>query len=257
MDTWTDQELAAAVAAYRQLQADTNAGVRINKAQTYRDLSEKFGRSAKSWEYRMQNISHVLHEAGQEWIKGLAPASNVGAAMGGKLLDMLNLIPSPTLPTLSAGIAKERWANAVSEFDSQVRSVPVSTADERAQSLAMVVRRQGQPGFRSALLSAYGGRCAITGCDVVDVLEAAHIYPYRNETTNHPSNGLLLRADIHTLFDLYLLAVDPESRRVVLPERLAGSVYGPLAGTALRRPHADGFVANAYSLEWHRQQCDW
>lgn len=257
LDKWTDQELAAAVAAYRQLQADITAGARINKAQTYRDLSEKFGRSAKSWEYRMQNISHVLHERGQAWIKGLAPASKVGAAMGGKLLEMLDLALSPTLPTLSAGIARERWAAAVSKFDTETRAVPVSTADERAQSLAMVVRRQGQPGFRSALLSAYGGCCAITGCDVVDVLEAAHIYPYRNETTNHPSNGLLLRADIHTLFDLYLLSVDPESRRVVLPDRLVCSAYGALAGTALRRPRTDGSAANAHSLAWHRQQCDW
>jgi len=257
LDTWTDQELAAAVAAYRQLQSDLDAGVRINKAQTYRDLSDAFGRSVKSWEYRMQNISHVLHEAGETWIKGLAPASNVGAETGAKILRMLEESAAPPLPTLSAGTARELWTDALAEFSHEAQSAPVSTKDERAQSLAMVVRRQGQPAFRSALISAYEGRCAITGCDVIDVLEAAHIYPYRNASTNHPSNGLLLRADVHTLFDLHLLSIDPQSSCVVLPDKLSDTTYGHLAGTALRRPSAGGFAANTDSLAWHRSQCKW
>ena len=69
--------------------------------------------------------------------------------------------------------------------------------------------RRGQQEFRLALLNAFGRRCVISGCDVVGVLEAAHIRPYRGTNDNHPSNGLLLRSDIHTLFDLNLLGIEP------------------------------------------------
>ncbi|WP_336979879.1 HNH endonuclease signature motif containing protein [Altererythrobacter fulvus] len=57
---------------------------------------------------------------------------------------------------------------------------------------------------------AYEGRCAISGCDVREVLEAAHIMPYLGEETNDVRNGLLLRADLHTLFDLGLLKIGPD-----------------------------------------------
>ena len=82
------------------------------------------------------------------------------------------------------------------------------------------------------------GRCAITGCPVVDVLEAAHIRPHRGEETNHVANGLLLRADLHTLLDRGLLAVDPDGLRVVVAPSIRGSSYGKLHGRALRQRQA-------------------
>src|SRR4051812_20806805 len=94
--------------------------------------------------------------------------------------------------------------------------------------------RRGQVAFRSALLDAYAGRCAITGCAIADVLEAAHIVPHKGPLTNHVSNGLLLRADVHTLFDCGLLAVHPETRRVVIAEALRTSSYAKLENLRLR-----------------------
>lgn len=76
--------------------------------------------------------------------------------------------------------------------------------------------RRGQQQFREALRRRYGDRCVITGCELLHVLEAAHIRPYRGENDNHPENGLLLRSDIHTLFDLDLLGIAPETLRVEL-----------------------------------------
>jgi hypothetical protein len=82
--------------------------------------------------------------------------------------------------------------------------------DARKRIDQTIVQRQGQPAFRNALMDAYERRCAITGCDVGDVLEAAHISPYLGEHTNRVTNGLLLRADIHTLFDRGLIKVSRE-----------------------------------------------
>lgn len=84
---------------------------------------------------------------------------------------------------------------------------PKNRDDGRRKIEQMVAVRQGQSDFRDALLSAYQGRCAITDCSVEEVLQAAHILPYRNQGMNHVTNGLLLRADIHTLFDLGIIKI--------------------------------------------------
>jgi HNH endonuclease len=83
--------------------------------------------------------------------------------------------------------------------------------DRRAILQRQIRERRGQQSFRDLLRSRYGDRCLVTGCRLLDVLEAAHIRPYRGETDNHAENGLLLRADIHTLFDLNLLGIEPKT----------------------------------------------
>ncbi len=91
---------------------------------------------------------------------------------------------------------------------------PVDQGGAVERIMRAIKARRGQQRFRDALIDAYEGRCAITGCQVLDVLEAAHITPYLGPETNHVTNGLLLRADLHTLFDTDLIAVDPETRKV-------------------------------------------
>lgn len=108
--------------------------------------------------------------------------------------------------------------------------------DGRTRLLQEVVQRRGQAQFRRALLNAYAGRCAVTGCDAVDALEAAHLIGYKGPSTQHVSNGLLLRADIHTLFDLGLLSICPKTLKVVLAGTLRDSSYRDLHGQALRLP---------------------
>lgn len=99
-----------------------------------------------------------------------------------------------------------------------------------------IVERRGQWSFRQGLLTAYGSRCQVTRFTGKQALEAAHIYPYSEggEFTNDLRNGLLLRADIHTLFDLGLLKVAPDSLRVRIMGPLVGSSYGTLDGTVLQ-----------------------
>jgi len=108
--------------------------------------------------------------------------------------------------------------------------------DARRRVYREIVARQGQAGFRTALLEAYGGRCAITGFDAAPALEGAHLCPYRGPESNVVTNGLLLRSDIHTLFDLRLLAVDPVTRTIVLSKLLAGTQYEALSSSQLAEP---------------------
>ena len=68
------------------------------------------------------------------------------------------------------------------------------------------------------------------------MLEAAHISPYGGPSTDRVSNGLLLRADIHTLFDCGLLACDPKTLKVAIAGKLKVSAYSGLEGGSLRTP---------------------
>ncbi len=110
---------------------------------------------------------------------------------------------------------------------------PAGLSDARDIVLAAVARRQGQAKFRKTLFKAYDGRCAVTGTAVPSVLQAAHITPYLGAQTNHVTNGLLLRADIHTLFDLRLLKIEPNTLQVWVSEALQGTPYADLHGQAI------------------------
>lgn len=96
--------------------------------------------------------------------------------------------------------------------------------------------RNGQDVFRRKLLEAYDGRCAVTTCNIPETLQAAHIIDHRGLATNIPSNGMLLRADIHLLYDHGLLSVEPDRLRVVVGSRLLDSEYGELEGRKLTIP---------------------
>ena len=105
---------------------------------------------------------------------------------------------------------------------------------DKLQLQAIKIRR-GQRKFRDSLLAAYSKSCAISGCEIVEILEAAHIRPHANKPNFNVSNGLLLRADLHTLFDLGLLAIDAQLR-VRLAPVLLSSEYKNLERKELRHP---------------------
>jgi len=62
-------------------------------------------------------------------------------------------------------------------------------------------------------MMVYGGKCCITGCTVGAVLEGVHIDSYYGDTSDNLQNGLLMRADLHTLLDKNLMAIDPITKK--------------------------------------------
>jgi hypothetical protein len=126
---------------------------------------------------------------------------------------------------------------------------PAGQVDARNRVLREVVRRQGQSQFRAKLIAAYEGRCAITGCSQVVTLEAAHITPYLGPDTNLIGNGLLLRADIHTLWDLGLVAVNPISMVVSVSPSVHDQEYLDLAGCAVFQPTEASAQASKAALQ--------
>jgi len=120
--------------------------------------------------------------------------------------------------------------------EADAEPLPADDYDARNRVIKRAVARRGQPKFRSMLMKAYSGRCAVTGYDAEAALEAAHLRAYRGPESNTFSNGLLLRADVHTLLDLWLLAFNPQTREVVVSQLLAGTQYGSLSGVPLAEP---------------------
>lgn len=74
-------------------------------------------------------------------------------------------------------------------------------------------------------MAAYEARCAMSGCAVVDIPEAAPIHPYLGRETSTVSNALLPRANIHTLFGPNLVGVDTSTMQICVATNLAGSCY--------------------------------
>lgn len=129
---------------------------------------------------------------------------------------------------------------------------PNEIIDARERIKAEIVHRRGQPAFRREMLKAYDSTCAFTGCKAVEVLDAAHIDPYKGEATNHPQNGLLLRTDIHTLFDLGLITIDNEKMTIIVSSALMETEYKQLSGHKIKLPcHVDKHPSKA-ALEKHR-----
>lgn len=224
-------------------------------------------RASDSQQFRQQ----LLDEA---YGRGLAVGRNqhgeyVVAMRPERFLEYLTIHKSqihpyqllPAVPMRAGGSTKmdELIAEAEREESApvdlpQVAFLPVfdpgSVEDGRERVAREIAIRRGQSAFRHQLLAAYGC-CAISGSTVLETLEAAHIVPYQGPSTNHPANGLLLRADLHTLFDMGLLAVDQDSLEILVSWRLNGTEYESFRGQRLRVGQGGNFPS-VEALRVHR-----
>lgn len=127
--------------------------------------------------------------------------------------------------------------------------------DTRHKIAIQINARRGQKKFRNQLLEHYKCKCAITGCDVNEILEAAHIFPYKGADTNNIQNGILLRADVHTLFDLGLISIDPESNTIALSKQIGDNVYyKEFGGRKIVLPDDTNQRPSKESLRYHFEE---
>lgn len=123
---------------------------------------------------------------------------------------------------------------------------------------AVLVRpRLGQGAFRVLVTDAYERRCAVTAERTLPVLEAAHIWPYAQRGAHEVDNGLLLRADLHTLFDRGYVTVTPDMHFRVSPrireEFENGRDYYALDGREVRPPSQRFAPPAREYLQWHSE----
>jgi HNH endonuclease len=177
-------------------------------------------------------------------------AAHVKAAFLGYLKEVVANHPDGEVKASSPADQALAAAEAHVAEESATEPLPDSDYDARQRVYQQIVRRRGQGKFRSALVDAYAGQCAITGNSATDALEAAHLIPYQGPKSNIVANGLLLRADIHTLLDLQFLAIDPVTRTAVVSPRLQHTEYQILSGVPLREPTSPSLRPSQAALEY-------
>jgi putative restriction endonuclease len=122
----------------------------------------------------------------------------------------------------------------------------------------LIQPRLGQGTFRIVVTDAYDRRCAITRERTLPALEAAHIRPYADGGSHSPNNGLLLRRDIHALFDAGYVTVTPnlnfEVSRRIKEEFDNGRDYYALHGQTIKPPAVPHWKPDAEALRWHNEQ---
>ena len=129
------------------------------------------------------------------------------------------------------------------------------TQNVRAPADATRTERHGQGTFRLRVLTAYEQQCAVTGEHAVPVLDAAHIQRYLGPASNHPQNGIVLRTDIHRLYDAGYVTVTPDLRLEV-SSRLRdefenGRHYYEMAGRRINVPRNPQLAPSPLALDWH------
>ena len=117
--------------------------------------------------------------------------------------------------------------------------------------------RLGHGAFRVLVTDVYHRRCAVTGERTLPALDAAHIRPYGEGGEHAAPNGLLLRRDVHSLFDAGYVTVTPGHRfevsRRIREEFENGRHYYALHGTAVARPERPEFAPDPEALAWHNE----
>ncbi|MBX3489666.1 MAG: HNH endonuclease [Parvibaculum sp.] len=127
----------------------------------------------------------------------------------------------------------------------------IPTDDHRRFANRRTPVRPGQPAFRRMILEAYRHRCAITNCDVKTALEASHIGKYFGPRSDRIYNGVLLRVDLHRLFDAHLISIDPDSWKVRISPAISHSTYAKWEGHPFRVPERDDQKPNKKELKEH------
>lgn len=127
----------------------------------------------------------------------------------------------------------------------------------------LLLRRErvGQMAFKALVQEAYSRRCAVTGDRIVPVLEAAHIRPVSLNGENRVDNGLLLRSDLHTLFDRGYLSVHPSKRTLLVSPRLRAEwgngdefYQRAASGRPIATPSRRVGRPNSAFLSWHAEE---
>ncbi len=271
----SNEAIRAAYAAAKRVR-----GGELSRAAAIHELHDRFGLNPSSAADTITNIGYMLQ--GKRYVRtnnafatdyflqmihrdyGLNALRKAISSVERHVEYYENLPRGSKLPRIRQLVQKYRGiANDSSVILTDEEAVPVASPggqdyvpskDDRRKLVERQIReRRGQQQFRNALRARYGDRCLVTGCEVLAVLEAAHISPYRGEDDNNPANGLLLRSDIHTLFDLDLLGIEPKELCIEIHPHVVQQ-YGGFAGGRLRCPRGQGPGPTALRLRYEQFQ---
>ncbi len=185
-----------------------------------------------------------------EWV--LVPDDWKPNIVQGKSYDIATPIGASLYAKVRACLQGQHWGDLAGNVVRDGSPAPRYGAEQ------VITPRLGQGAFRVMVTEAYHRRCAVTGEKTLPVLDAAHIRPYAQDGPHAVSNGLLLRQDIHTLFDRGYLTVNEEFRievsRHIKEDYGNGREYYALHGKPLSvLPETVGDQPSKDYLLWHNE----
>ena len=196
------------------------------------------------WRYKYQQVITI---GGPKWknngmqsnIEDVVPVGvfrNTGGKSRGKTMyEVLGVAYVRSYDETTGYFELEYSPSIITDTDADLGKTNLEE-DLRVWRDTQQVIREGQAKFRKELIEAYAGKCAITGYDVELALDAAHVRKYNGKQTNIVQNGLLLRKDLHKLFDHGVFGIRPYDLNIVLNDRARNSSYAELANVRLRLP---------------------
>jgi putative restriction endonuclease len=187
-----------------------------------------------------------------QWIP--APASFSPNIVRGKRYDLSTPEGSALWGSVVTAMAASCGPSVAGELPLQQHSLFGGYADPTP-----VRRRLGQGTFQILVTEAYRRSCAITGEKALPALDAAHIRPFSELETHTVRNGLLLRSDVHRLFDRGYITVTPE-HKVEASGRMKddfndGENYLALHGRVISLPERRDEQPSPEFLRWHNEEC--
>jgi len=222
---------------------------------------ETFGpaNGVESFEELLRRIASLRHGATGDDTVGCVVLSDV------TVLDERNYVPAPIdwkpqtqlgrYDDLDHGDAARVWSELVAASPPAVGASPLLSVPGGFGKPAVYLPRLGQGAFRLMVMDAYDRRCAITGERTLPALDAAHIRPFRERESHEVQNGILMRSDIHRLFDQGYVTVTPDLRFRVSPQIRDqfnnGIIYYDLDQRPVRVPEVEEQKPDVSALEWH------
>ncbi len=152
-ENWSEEELRASVEAYVDMHRKESKGAAFTKKVYYEELAQKYGRTVKSYEYRMQNISYVYSLQGRRWVSGLKPARNVGA----NVIQVLEKLISEAEGQRIGGSAE--FDAAVEKLKKAPPKSPPQGNKNPASSQSSVTQYTRDPAVVAWVLSEAAGIC--------------------------------------------------------------------------------------------------
>jgi len=171
-------------------------------------------------------------------------------------------VPPDWSPNIVQGktydLTREPGVTLLRQLQEALTGLTVSEPESPRYGSDVIVKpRLGQGGFRIIVTDAYERRCAVSGERVLPVLEAAHVRPYSKGGEHTLKNGVLLRSDLHILFDQGYLTIAPNYRLEVSAkirdEFENGRDYYAFQGQPIRSPQQSGQLLSRENIEWHNQ----
>jgi 5-methylcytosine-specific restriction protein A len=197
-DDWSTQELRAAVVAYVDMQRKNRDGQPFVKKRYYAELHKQFGRTEKSYEFRMQNISYVLAMMGRVWLTGLKPAKNVGARVAAELEKLINEIeerqapPVVSFEVLARDVLKQKKLIEPSGNQKPKSTVAAITQYQRDSSVKAWVLKQA-----NGVCECCGSAAPFSGADGLPYLEVHHVQQLADGGPDTTSNAVALCPNCH------------------------------------------------------------